>query len=956
MKVTEGVLRIVSIKGKNVCPLNHTDVKANVSGFIGITEVTQIFTNPMDTPIEAEYIFPLPEKSAVFEMLMKIGDNTIKGIVKEKEEAREIYNKAIKKGKRASLLDEERPNIFVQHVGNIMPNDEIKILIKYVEDIKFKEGIYEYVFPMTVGPRCIPKSMEGEEPKVNPAYVEEGKRAGHDISLSVEINSPINVEEINSELHEIIVKKISDTISKIKLAEHDSIPNRDFILRYRVGSEKIEEGLISTKTKDKGGFASLIIQPPSRPENYNIIPKEMIFVVDTSGSQFGAPLEVCKKVMNLCIDKMHEKDTFNIICFSDVPEFLFKKSRPNNRNNRELAKLFMKKHDEAAGGTEMLPPILKALNAKRDPDRLRIITVMTDGYVDNEDEIIGEIAKKCKKNTRVFSFGTGNSVNRYLIAKMAEAGRGESEIITVNDHPRGKEKKKQNENIKKVTEAFFKKIDCPLMTDIKLTWSGAKLFEIYPKILPDLYSNTPLILIGKYKEPTEGTIIITGKTANGDIEKKIDFKLNPEDDPRYESIPYLWARRKIEYYSDEDEGSYKEHSKIKEKIIKLGIKFGLATKYTSFVAVEEKIVNKNGKITKKEVLAEFPSGLSREGFEQIRSFGSSCCDLAEVDECCVRDMFASDFGDLDIDNENDEPYYDINTTEDTVAEDIFAEIKTDGEEPQTDKNDDSCYDIDITNNTDNGDIFAGIKSNKDDSENDEPCYDIDTDENTDDGNSLYDIKSNKDEPENDDSCYDIDITNNTDNGDIFAGIKSNKDDSENDDSCYDIDTDENTDEGNILYDIKSDNDDSENDDFYYSFDQLASKVRTKLKLFKYDEDKFDKYLNALFEMIRETQKKPEYDLKFLKDELKKAVKRQVIDKNGKIKIKIKFLTVPKDSLKLIEANKHLRILKKEEEEVIVELDVNRTALLNLIEISETSSVYKIEIAKSSRVKYKNKEK
>lgn len=159
-------------------------------------------------------------------------------------------------------------------------------------------------------------------------------------------------------------------------------------------------------------------------------------------------------------------------------------------------------------------------------------------------------------------------------------------------------------------------------------------------------------------------------------------------------------------------------------------------------------------------------------------------------------MFASDFGDLDIDNENDEPYYDINATEDTVAEDIFAEIKTDREEPQIDKNDDSCYDIDITNNTDNWDIFAGIKSNKDD---------------------------------------------------------------------------------------------SENDDFYYSFDQLASKVRTKLKLFKYDEDKFDKYLNALFEMIRETQKKPEYDLKFLKDELKKAVKRQVIDKNGKIKIKIKFL-------------------------------------------------------------------
>ena len=940
MKVTEGVLRIVSSEGENVCPLKHTDVKANISGFIGITEVTQIFTNPMETPIEAEYIFPLPEKSAVFEMLMKIGDKTIRGIVKEKEEAKAIYNKAIQEGKRASLLDEERPNVFVQHVGNIMPGDEIKILIKYVEDIKFEEGIYEYVFPMTVEPRYIPKSMEGEEPKVNPAYVEEGKRAGHDISLSVEINSPINIEEINSELHEINIEKVSDTTSKIKLAEHDSIPNRDFILRYRVGSETIEEGLISTKTKDKSGFASLIIQPPSRPENYNIIPKEMIFVVDTSGSQSGAPLEVCKKAMNLCIDKMHKNDTFNIICFSNVPEFLFKKSMPNNRNNRELAKLFMKKHDRACGGTEMLTPILEALNTKRDPERLRIITVMTDGCIGNEDEIISAIAKKCKKNTRVFSFGTGDSVNRYLITKMAEAGRGESEIITVNNHTRGKEKKKQNENIKKVTDAFFKKIDCPLMTDIKLTWSGAKLSEIYPKVFPDLYSNTPLILIGKYKEPKEGTVIITGKTANGVIEKKIDFKLNSEEDTRYESIPYLWARRKIEYYSDEDEGSNKEHSKIKEKIIKLGIKFGLATKYTSFVAVEEKIVNKNGKITKKEVPAEFPSGVSREGFGQARHYRSGC-DLAEVDESCVRDIFASDFG--DIEDENDEPCYDIDTTEDN--EDIFDEIKADEDNSE---NNDSCLTIDTTE--DNGDIFAGIKSDKDDSENDDSCLTIDTTENMDNVDIFADIKSDKNDSENDEPCYDINTDENTDNGDIFADLKSDIDDSESDDSCLTIDTTEDKDNEDILVDVKSNKYGSENDDSYYNLAQLSSKLRKKLKLFKYDEDKFDKYLNAFFETIKETQKKAEYDLKFLKDELKKSVKRQVIDKNGKIKVKIKFITIPEDTLKLIEANDYLHIVKKEEEEVIVELDVNRTALLNLIEISENSSVDKIELAKSSRRK------
>ena len=257
---------------------------------------------------------------------------------------------------------------------------------------------------------------------------------------------------------------------------------------------------------------------------------------------------------------------------------------------------------------------------------------------------------------------------------------------------------------------------------------------------------------------------------------------------------------------------------------------------------------------------------------------------------------------------------------------------------------------DTIEDTDNGDIFAGIKSNKDDSENDDSCLTIDTTENMNNGDIFADIKSDKDDSENDEPCYDIDTDENTDNGDIFADLKSDKDNSESDDSCLTIDTTENMDNDDILVDVKSDKYDSENDGSYYSLAQLSSKVRKKLKLFKYDEDKFDKYLNALFETIRETQKKAEYDLKFLKDELKKSVKRQVIDKNGKIKVKIKFITVPEDTLKLIEANEYLHIVKKEEEEVIVELDVNRTALLNLIEISENSSVDKIELAKSSRIK------
>ena len=829
MKVTEGVLRIVSSEGENVCPLKHTDVKANISGFIGITEVTQIFTNPMETPIEAEYIFPLPEKSAVFEMLMKIGDKTIRGIVKEKEEAKAIYNKAIQEGKRASLLDEERPNVFVQHVGNIMPGDEIKILIKYVEDIKYEEGIYEYVFPMTVGPRYVPKSMEGKEGNINPAYPEEGKRSGHDISVSVEINSPINIEEVNSELHEINVEKVSNTSHIIKLAEHDSIPNRDFILKYRLGSETIEEGLISTKIKGKGGFASLIIQPPARPENYKIIPKEMIFVVDTSGSQMGFPLDACKKAMYLCIDKMHDHDTFNIICFSSVPEFLFKKSMPADEKNRELAKEFMKQHN-GGGGTEMMPPILAALKAKEDKDRLRIITIMTDGYVGNENEIIKAIDQKCKKNTRVFSFGTGDSVNRYLITKMAEAGRGDSEIITATYRSRDKE----NENINKIADAFFKKIDSPLMTNIELSWSGDKISEIYPKNIPDLYSNKPLILIGTYKKGGKGSVTVTGNVAGETIKKKIEFVLATEEDSKYESLPYLWARRKIEYYSDRDNfrGKDRDDDKIKQTIIKLGLDFGLATLYTSFVAVEDKVVNEDGKLEHKEVPSEFPSGVSRQGFEPIQA-------------------------------------------------DRMAPFACGGAIPPG-------FGTPMASPPANGMFGGAIQGfmGMFGAPQVQKCCMV--------------------EPMEDTCCVD-----------------------EAPDCCVD--------EPFELEEVEC----IEEPNFGDCCSEVPPPEETK---FEYDEKKFDKYLKALFEKINEAEEKDKYNLEVLKDEIKKVVKKKVIDKNGKIKVRIKFITVPEDTLKLIEENDAFNVVEKGEQEVVVELEVNQIALLSLIVISENSTVDKIELA------------
>ncbi len=371
-----GELQILAPDGKSagLCPLKHTDVTADIAGFVGRVTVRQTFHNPTDSKIEAVYIFPLPQNAAVDDMVMTVGDRRIVGQIKPRDEAREIYQAARLAGHVASLLDQERPNIFTQSIANIEPGVEVVIEISYVETLKYDEGVFEWVFPMVVGPRYIPGGGSAPAPmtkgqdtpqvpdgsKITPPVTPKGTRAGHDISLTVSIDAGVGltIRAVDCTSHEINWNMINPGCYLVGLKNETEIPNRDFVLHYQLGEPENIGNAFLVHSDERGSFFTLVLQPPRRIIPEQLMRRELIFVLDTSGSMRGFPIEKAKQTMSKLIDTMHVGDTFNIITFAGQTRILWHAPRPNTRANREEAQHFLATR-QGRGGTEMM----KAINA-----------------------------------------------------------------------------------------------------------------------------------------------------------------------------------------------------------------------------------------------------------------------------------------------------------------------------------------------------------------------------------------------------------------------------------------------------------------------------------------------------------------------------------------------------------------------------------------------------------------
>ncbi|MGZ3708797.1 MAG: VIT domain-containing protein, partial [Bdellovibrionota bacterium] len=446
-----------------LCPLVHTDVKAEISGPLAGVTVEQQFQNPFEQKIEAVYVFPLPADAAVDDMTMHIGDRIVRGKIKPKEEARAIYEAARQAGQLAGLLDQERPNVFIQAVANIRPGESVKIIIHYVETIKYEDGNYAFSFPMVVGPRYNPRGTPNTA-NINPPVTPQGTRAGHDISVQVSIDAGVPINIVRSLTHDVDVQKTGASKAVITLRNKSELPNKDFVLQYDVSGAKIADAVM-THRDSRGGFFTMILQPPARVPADEITPKELVFVLDTSGSMSGFPIEKAKETMSLALEGLHSRDRFNLITFSGDTYVLFPHPVPATAENLARAKEFLASR-RGSGGTEMMKAIRTALEPSDQQDHIRVVCFMTDGYVGNDLEIIGEVKKH--PNARVFAFGIGSSVNHFLLDQMAREGRGEVDYVGLEDDGSA------------AARRFQERVRTPLLTDLKLEWAGVSVSEVLP--------------------------------------------------------------------------------------------------------------------------------------------------------------------------------------------------------------------------------------------------------------------------------------------------------------------------------------------------------------------------------------------------------------------------------------------------------------------------------------------
>jgi Ca-activated chloride channel family protein len=583
--------------------LTNTDVKGQISGNISRVEVTQTFQNPYDKPLEAIYVFPLPDQAAVDDMEIKIGDRVIKGEIKKREEAKEIYDRARKEGRTAGLLEQERDNIFTQSLANIKPGEQIKVTIRYTESLKFEEGDYEFVFPMVVGPRYIPgqaidpKGNTIQVPdasRINPPVLRPETRSGNDITVSLQINAGVPIRNLYSTSHRIDVQNNGETI-QLKLATGDNIPNKDLIVRYKVSGDRTEPTILTTNTDQGSHFATYLI-PAIAYRSDQIVPKDVVFLMDTSGSQSGDPIIKSRELMRRFINGLNPNDTFTIIDFSNTTRQLSSYPLQNNATNRQKAMNYIDQVN-ANGGTELMNGINAVTKFPTASDgRIRSVVLITDGYIGNDNEVIAAVQKNLKPGNRLYSFGVGSSVNRYLLERVAEMGRGTVRVV------------RQDEPTQEVAEKFFRQINNPVLTNIQVKWEGdGSAPEIYPSNAPDLFAEQPLVLFGKKGDRANGKLKITGIAAGGErYEQTLDVNFDGVNSNL--GIAQLWGRARIKDLMNQMFGG--EVKSLVDAVTQTALNYRLLSQYTAFVAVSDEVrVNPDGSKMTVQVPVEMPQGV-----------------------------------------------------------------------------------------------------------------------------------------------------------------------------------------------------------------------------------------------------------------------------------------------------------------------------------------------------------
>ena len=589
-------------------PRLETEVAIQVTGIIARTRVTQVFHNPGGEFVEGVYVFPLPEKAAVDHLQMRIGERVIEGQVKEKEEARQTYEKAKSEGRKAALVEQLRPNLFTNSVAHIGPGEMVRITIEYQQTLAYENNEYKLRFPLAVTPRYTPAlATPAQEAMPDVAKAAEAAlslqpETGHDcgsglvnpVDIAVTIDAGVPLGRVESSYHDALIEKQSGNRVIVALAREQEEADRDFELTWTVSPGNAPQAALFTQKVAGTDYALLMVVPPQpTPGEKAMIhrfARETVLIVDTSGSMAGVSMDQAKAAVLYALDTFTVRDRFNIVEFNSIMRPLFADAMPATAENLQHAKAWVKAL-KAGGGTEMAPALRFALNGRDTPGILRQVIFMTDGGVGNEDQLFKLIAERLG-NSRLFTIGIGSAPNSHFMTKAAQFGRGSFTYIG---------------DVREVQEKMAKlyaKIEAPVLKDVAIRWADGSDVETFPARIPDLYLGEPIVVSAAFTRTSSRTIVVSGVRGN----QPWSVTLTPSSDSEASGVGVLWARAKIATLMDKLRTGADEKD-IRPAVIRVALEHHLVSAYTSLVAVDVTPTNPNAIARTAMMKTSLPAGM-----------------------------------------------------------------------------------------------------------------------------------------------------------------------------------------------------------------------------------------------------------------------------------------------------------------------------------------------------------
>ena len=609
-----GALLLKSLDGRDAlrAPLLHTDVTFRVSGMVARARVVQTFHNASADWMEGIYVFPLPENAAVDRLQLRIGERLVEGEIRERGAARQVYERARDAGQRAALMDQERPNVFTTRVANIGPRELIAVELEYQQTVRYDNGRYSLRFPMVVGPRYIPGNLRVSNPaghgwspdtdqvpdasRITPPVLRPEAGPINPVTLRVELDAGVPIAQLASPYHRVDVKDLSESRRSIELEPGVVPANRDFELTWAPRAGQAPQLAWFTEEKEGRYYGLLMVMPPAAAPSARLA-REVVFVLDTSGSMAGASIRQAKTALEMALTRLAPGDRFNVVEFNSTAQMLYADAQPVNPRNVRRAIDWVGAL-QARGGTEMASALRLALDGSDGGALVRQVVFLTDGAVGNEEALF-RLVRERLGDTRLFTVGIGSAPNSHFMSKAAEIGRGTFTYIG------------RVEEVERKMSALFAKLESPVLKALDVQWPQGVRAESWPARIPDLYAGEPVV-VAVALERLDGEVRVSGLREGRTWEAHVPLARNAGA----AGMGSLWARGKVESLVDSLREGVAE-DKVRPEVIALATAHRLVTKYTSFVAVDKTPARPSDAQLK---LAAVPINLP-EGWEYDKVFG-----------------------------------------------------------------------------------------------------------------------------------------------------------------------------------------------------------------------------------------------------------------------------------------------------------------------------------------------